>query len=243
MRLQWTLASLSLTIAALLYLGLPLEALSGFPLDPSSSYLSELAASDQPTSLLFRSTDLVAGGFVVLGCLLLRGRGGRSDRRRTATLLTLAVFGLGTIADVVFPMACAPSASARCAAADVAGRLGTVHMLHTASSMVALTAAATAAVLLLISVIRTPPGGTPAGDTSSARPRLVVLWVVVGVVIASSVVVTLLSVSSSATGVLPPGGGIAQRLQTAGISAMLVGTPFWLRVHDAGSTHRVALGL
>lgn len=235
MRLPWTIASLPLLIAAVLYLGLPLEAIVGFPLDPSRSYLSELAASDQPTSVVFRSTDLLAGGFVALGCLLMMGRGAPTNRLRTATLLALIVFGVGTIADVVFPMACATSASERCAAADVAGTLGTVHTLHTVSSSVALTAASVAAVLLLVTVAKASPEGIAPVGASSTRPRLLTVTVVVGVVVVSSAVVTVMSVSALTTGVLPPGGGVAQRLQTAGISAVVFGAPFWLRTRVTGA--------
>ena len=60
-----------LTLAGVLYAGVVLEAVVGWPLDPARSYLSELAALDQPTSGLFRSTDLVAGVLVVTGLVLL----------------------------------------------------------------------------------------------------------------------------------------------------------------------------
>ena len=228
MRLRFKIARCSLVLAALLYLGVPLETATGFPLDPTRSYLSELAASDQPNSSLFRIADAVAGGLVVLGCLVMAHRGVQRDRLRAATLLTLGVFGLGTIADVVVPMACAPSASERCAAADVAGTLGSVHALHTVASVIALTAAATTAVLLSLTAVKTPQGPGPLQDSSGSRRRVVCMYAVTGLVIASSVLVTAMSMSHAATGTLPFGGGIAQRAQTLGISVMLCGVPFWL---------------
>lgn len=236
MRLRFELACRSLTLAAVLYLGVPLETAVGFPLDPTRSYLSELAAPDQRSSSLFRIADAVAGGLVVLGCLVMAHRGVQRDRLREATLLALGVFGLGTIADVVFPMACAPSASVQCAAADVAGTLGPVHALHTVASVIALAAAATTAVLLLLTAVRTPREPGRLRVSSGLRRHVVCICAVTGLVIASSVVVTPMSMSNAATGTLPFGGGIAQRAQTLGISVMLCGVPFWLDRRSRGPT-------
>ena len=78
-----TAAQVLLTLAGVLYLGVVVEAAAGWPLDPARSYLSELAALDQATSPLFRSTD-VAAGTLVVGGLALLGTAYRLARRAGA---------------------------------------------------------------------------------------------------------------------------------------------------------------
>ncbi|OAN35827.1 hypothetical protein A4X17_00210 [Plantibacter sp. H53] len=225
-----TLPAVLLTSAAALYLGLPAEALLGFPLDPTRSYLSELAASDQPSSMVFRGLDLLAGALVLLACaVMFRRLHTTSDGLRTAMLASLALFGIGTMADVLFPMACAPSADARCAAADAAGTLGPAHLVHTAASASALAAASAVAAILLIMVARAARGLPTALGPSPSPRRSVAVTVVTVLVLVTSITVTALSLSGSATGVLPAGGGVVQRVQTMTICLMLTGVPHWLR--------------
>jgi hypothetical protein len=223
-----------MAVAAVLYLGVPAEALLGFPLDPTRAYLSELAAVDQPTSGLFRALDFLAGGMVVLGSLLLLcEREVSLHRSSIVAVIGLAGFGAGTVADVVFPMACAPSADARCAAADAAGTLGTTHVVHTISSATALAAACLTAVVLIVIVARaTGSQGARRGPARSGH-RAMVIVVVAVLVITSSVAVSLLAVLGNADGGLPAGGGVAQRLQTVTIAALLAGAPHWLRTQES----------
>jgi hypothetical protein len=219
-----------MAVAAVLYLGVPAEALLGFPLDPTRAYLSELAAVDQPTSGLFRALDFLAGGMVVLGSLLLLcEREVSLHRSSIVAVIGLAGFGAGTVADVVFPMACAPSADARCAAADAAGTLGTTHVVHTISSATALAAACLTAVVLIVIVAR----ATGSQGARRSGHRAMVIVVVAVLVITSSVAVSLLAVLGNADGGLPAGGGVAQRLQTVTIAALLAGAPHWLRTQES----------
>lgn len=57
-------------LGALTYTAWVLEVLVRTGLDPVRTYVSELAASDQPFGAFFRATDLVAGALVLAGAVL-----------------------------------------------------------------------------------------------------------------------------------------------------------------------------
>ncbi|MFZ5850040.1 MAG: DUF998 domain-containing protein [Actinomycetota bacterium] len=106
---------------------------AGSRLDPVHSVISDLAARDQPTSLLIRGGDVVGGLLVaVLAGLLWRqlppGRAGRGG------CAALAVFGLGGTMAGLVPMDCAISASGACRAQDLLGGGGGPDLLHAAAS-------------------------------------------------------------------------------------------------------------
>lgn len=203
-----------LLIAAVTYAGVPWEAVVGFPLDPSSSYLSELAAADQPYGLLFRALDASTGA-LVFGALALRSRTGSSSSRfARGAVVALAVFSGLTILDASSPMACATSTSDRCAAADAANTLGLAHQIHSVSSAGALVAVVASGVLLAFAV---------ASDRTRFRPiGREMVFAIVGALIAATVLVTVLAMLSAGEGKLLDGGGFAQRAQVLLISAYLV---------------------
>lgn len=202
-----------LVIAAIMYSGLPWEAAVGFPLDPSRSYLSELAARDQPSASLFRLLDASAG-VLILVALLVEPTRARARSLFTASAYALGLFAAFTIIDASSPMACATSASIACARADAANTLGAAHEIHTFSSAGALAAVLSSAVLLALAVVRERP-----------RRRPHERWVCVGVAAAlfsATVLVTVLAMCSTEGGRLVDGGGVAQRAQVILISAHLV---------------------
>ncbi|OKJ50212.1 hypothetical protein AMK27_34520 [Streptomyces sp. CB02009] len=59
-----------LALGALAYTAWVLEAVLRTGLDPVRTYVSELAASDQPFGTFFRATDLVSGALVLAGAVL-----------------------------------------------------------------------------------------------------------------------------------------------------------------------------
>ncbi|MEB4613704.1 DUF998 domain-containing protein [Leucobacter sp. M11] len=209
-----TTSLILLLAAAVTYAGVPWEALVGFPLDPARSYLSELAAVDQPTSPLFRMLDGLTGALIL--CALFLGRQKPRVRgTRSASAFTFAAFACLTLLDAASPMACATSASAQCAAADAANTLGTTHQVHTLSSSAALIAVLLSAILLAISVTR-----------DRAPARLLERWLVlggVGALTAVTIIVSVLAVRSMADGQLLDGGGYAQRAQVLLVSAYIAG--------------------
>ncbi|MEU7294640.1 DUF998 domain-containing protein [Streptomyces exfoliatus] len=70
-----------LALGALAYTAWVLEVVVGTGLDPVRTYVSELAAADQPLGGLFRATDLVAGVLVLTGAATwLAGRVATADR-------------------------------------------------------------------------------------------------------------------------------------------------------------------
>ena len=199
-----------LVFAAVLYLGVPYEAVAGYPLDPSRSYLSELAAADQPFAPLFRFLDGSAGVLTAIAAALLLFASPRWPLR--VPIAGLGVFGLGTLADVVFPMACASSASAVCARADAAGTLGIAHQVHTVTSVIALLGGVVAVVSLVVLVHRT--GVQPARTRFLATAGAALL-------IGATAAISVVALASTAEGTLPPGAGYVQRLQTVLLSVFL----------------------
>jgi len=106
--------------AGVLYCSLLLEAAAGYPLDVHQSFLSELGALDQATSLYARAMDLGAGVLLIVAAIL--GRPAARIHREVAGLLvSAAIFGAGTLFDSFSPMDCAPSASAACRATESNG--------------------------------------------------------------------------------------------------------------------------
>ncbi|MER5205312.1 DUF998 domain-containing protein [Streptomyces sp. NPDC002825] len=159
-------AGVLLALGALAYTAWLLEVLVRTGLDPVRTYVSELAAADQPLGGLFRATDLAAGLLVLTGALtgLASGRprrppdagvptrARRPGRARRPWLLTgwiaLAVFGAATAADSRLPLSCAPTADPECAARETAGLVPATHTAHAVSSSLAMTGALAALVAL-----------------------------------------------------------------------------------------------
>lgn len=208
-------AQVLLTLAGVLYAGVVLEAVVGWPLDPARSYLSELAALDQPTSGLFRSTDLVAGVLVVTGLVLL----GLAHRRRRAlghpaaslaqcvTAWALVGFGVATVADALLPLDCALSLG-ECAAREDAGSVSLAHQAHTYSSVASGVGSfvASAGVVWLARARRRSLLGLSARLAGALGP---VLGVVTGAI----------GLFGSP---LPVGTGIVQRVQVVAFAVVLV---------------------
>jgi hypothetical protein len=122
--------------AGVLYCSLLLEVAAGFPLDVHTSFLSELGARDQSTSLYARGMDLATGVLLLIAVLLARPAvRGRWELR--GLLISTATFGLGTLFDSFSPMDCAPSASAACRAAEANGQEGAPLVLHEVTSTLA----------------------------------------------------------------------------------------------------------
>ncbi|MFJ5674533.1 DUF998 domain-containing protein [Streptomyces sp. NPDC093097] len=111
--------------AALLYNWWLLEFALPTGLDPRHSYVSELYAADQPFRVLFSGLESGCALLVITGALLARSTPMGHGRWARAGWLSLAGLGLSSLADVLLPMACAPSVESGCEA---------VHPWHTATS-------------------------------------------------------------------------------------------------------------
>ncbi|MFJ2738288.1 DUF998 domain-containing protein [Streptomyces sp. NPDC087440] len=113
------LAAGSLGGAALLYNSWIIESAVRTPLDPRHSYVSELYAADQATRPLFAAFELGSAALLVAGALAWRRQGGGLG------WWALVGFGFSSVADVLFPLDCAPSLEPGCSA---------VHPVHTVTS-------------------------------------------------------------------------------------------------------------
>ncbi|MGJ3509780.1 DUF998 domain-containing protein [Enemella sp. A6] len=153
MTISSRVAGACLTFAALCHLSWLTEFVSGSRLPVRTSYVSELFALGQPWSQWLRFGDVLAGTAVLVAAILLLSARLRDRRARllepgAVGLLGLGLFGAGTITDALLPMACTPSVSAACAAAEKAGTVPLHHQLHTVSSSVATTGAVAGFLLL-----------------------------------------------------------------------------------------------
>ncbi|MEU3693743.1 DUF998 domain-containing protein [Streptomyces narbonensis] len=147
-------AAALLGLGALAYTSWVLEVLVRTGLDPVRTYVSELAAADQPLGGLFRATDLVAGLLVLAGALAGLAAGGRRGRWALGGWIALAVFGAATAVDSRLPLSCAPTADPECAARETAGLVPATHTAHAVSSSLAVTGAIAAMVALTVAARR-----------------------------------------------------------------------------------------
>ncbi|MER5962594.1 DUF998 domain-containing protein [Streptomyces sp. NPDC002057] len=164
-----------LALGALAYTAWVLEVLVETGLDPVRTYVSELAAADQPLGGLFRATDLVAGVLVLAGAVTgLVGTGRHGTGRRASGggaegagaargprepwaivgWIALAVFGAATAVDSRLPLSCAPTVDPECAARETAGLVPATHTAHAVSSGLAMTGALVALVALTVAARR-----------------------------------------------------------------------------------------
>ncbi|WP_435970458.1 DUF998 domain-containing protein [Streptomyces sp. Qhu_M48] len=146
-----------LALGALAYTAWVLEVLVRTGLDPVRTYVSELAAADQPLGGLFRATDLLAGVLVLAGAVTgLVGTGARPSREPWAFggWIALAAFGAATAVDSRLPLSCAPTADPECAARETAGLVPATHTAHAVSSGLAMTGALVALVALTVAARR-----------------------------------------------------------------------------------------
>lgn len=199
-----------LITAGVLYMGVPFEWLTGSALDPSRSFLSELAAADQPHHVLFRTLDVLAAILTFMALLIMR-------RPRWCRLLPigrmgLGLFALGTFFDAMFPMTCAVSASASCAAADAAGQFGAAEQIHLITSMLAGLGPIITAVCLTLAVRK----GTHPGTWR------MITWVSTILLLVATAASSIITAASLDQGALPAGGGYAQRAQIALVSVLLM---------------------
>ncbi|MFF6774751.1 DUF998 domain-containing protein [Streptomyces sp. NPDC012637] len=147
-------AAALLGLGALAYTAWVLEVVVRTGLDPVRTYVSELAAADQPLGGLFRATDLTAGLLVLAGALT--GLSLAGSRRPWTALgwLALAVFGAATVADSRLPLSCTPTVDPECAARETAGLVPATHTAHAVSSTLAMLGALTAMVALTVAARR-----------------------------------------------------------------------------------------
>ncbi|MGW0567938.1 DUF998 domain-containing protein [Streptomyces tauricus] len=200
-----------LSLAALIYSAWVMEVVLPTALPPAHTYVSELAATDQPYTTLFRTADLVAGVLAAAAATLLSVRTRTRTRMQTRTRprggpvtrtgrVALLLFGVATAVDSRLPLSCTPTTDPECAAREAGGLVPWTHDAHTVSSTVAL-----CAILVAMATL-----------TRTARfgPALLALEL-------AATVWTLAAVAALEAGHDGWGLGIAQRLQVGVIAIWL----------------------
>ncbi|MFD9908148.1 DUF998 domain-containing protein [Streptomyces sp. NPDC059063] len=221
-----------LTLGALAYTSWALEAFLPTGLSPLRTYVSELAAEDQPYGAFFRGVDFAAGVLVCAGAggALLRPRAAALPGVRHPGVLAvagwagIALFGAATAADSRLPLSCAPTVDAACAAREEAGQVPWAHSAHTVSSGVAVTGAVIGMLLLTAAVRRDAPGA------AGVRRAFAVLLAVE----LAATVWTLAAITAFYAGHGTWALGIGQRLQVLTIAVFLA-VVAWLVRAGAGT--------
>lgn len=154
---RWvTVAAAVGLLASLAYSSFPLQWVVGSRLSVIRSYVSELSVAGQPEAMVFRVGDTIGGvGLVVLAAGLAASCA-RGSRRAVAAAIALAITGLSSAADGLWPMPCAPSADPVCRAQDRSTLTAQLTQTHTLASLLEFTAAVIAAVLFGTVLLRLP---------------------------------------------------------------------------------------
>ncbi|RLU99476.1 hypothetical protein CTZ27_15065 [Streptomyces griseocarneus] len=175
--------ALLLALSAVLYAAWLAESLLDTGEDPVRTYVSELAAGQQPYHALFQATDLASGLCALLaGVLALL----YIERRRWSVtgFAALAVFGADTAVESRCPLTCALAGDPACTALDAAGRLPTVDTVHAVTSAVAVVSAITA----LLALTAAARGGLPWPLLARFGPRLNVALFAAGLWVGGAVI-------------------------------------------------------
>ncbi|WP_327283150.1 MULTISPECIES: DUF998 domain-containing protein [unclassified Streptomyces] len=150
--------ALLIGLGAAAYTAWVLEVVLSTGLNPIETYVSELAAQDQPLGGLFRATDFTAGLLAFAGGLLaLVGLLRRAASRRPWSIAGWAgvtLFGAATAADAWLPLSCTPTVDPVCAARETAGLVPATHQAHAVSSSLAMTGALVGIVALTVAARR-----------------------------------------------------------------------------------------
>jgi len=186
-------------------------------LDPVNSMISELEVPGQPLSWFFRGASLLSGLAAFAFALGLRPRipAGKDGR---LGCLALALFGLAGAADALFPMDCAPSASAVCLRADEDQPLNWLLQAHTWFDV-----AGSVAVLVSLWFLGRHLMHHPAWRRASAITRAGFAGLA-----AVSVVLTVMSARYL------PGVGVVQRFEVLAVSCWLLALTLAVRRRAPG---------
>ncbi|MGW0749483.1 DUF998 domain-containing protein [Streptomyces sp. NPDC002587] len=156
-RTAWPVAVL-IGLGAAAYTAWVLEVVLSTGLNPIETYVSELAAQNQPLGGLFRATDFTAGLLAFTGGLLALLRLVRHVESRRPWAVTgwagITLFGAATAADAWLPLSCAPTVDPVCAARETAGLVPATHQAHAVSSSLAMTGALVGLVALTVAARR-----------------------------------------------------------------------------------------
>ena len=205
MDIRRVVAAICLILAGLLYSAWVAEFFLDTGLDPTTSFLSELDARDQPYREFFSTADVVTGSLMILAAIL----GFLATPRRRLVVsgwVASGIFGIATIADAKLPLECVAADDPSCPI-EPSGLFPQLHHLHALTSTVAVFAIFTVMIAFTVAAF---------------RHRLYPLLRTLGlaVLIVTTLATAWLLIADNLPGEY--GLGIAQRIQVGGMSAYLV---------------------
>ena len=228
-----------ITVGAVFYSSFLIEIIAGYPLPPTRAFLSELAARNQATSPLLRTTDMIAGlCFTIAGLLAIsprltprkhlpsspslrhhrlsyaRAYMNLAEHWREYVSIGFLIAGIATILDSIFPMDCAES-SPSCASYIAAGAASISHHIHAVTSSFA-----------GLGIMIIAGGAIAAWRKNHGRMAVILRWIAWGVVVTMLTQIMALALGWPI--------GIVQRLQVVLTVVMFIVVAFLV----AGSAHQ-----
>lgn len=135
MDIRRVVVAICLILAGLLYSAWVAEFFLDTGLDPTTSFLSELDARDQPYREFFSTADVVTGSLMVFAAIL--GFLATPRRRLVVTgWVASGIFGIATIADAKLPLECVAADDPSCPI-EPSGLFPQLHHLHALTSTIA----------------------------------------------------------------------------------------------------------
>jgi hypothetical protein len=130
LRLQFYL----LVIGIALYNNWLLGIFLNWRLTSDGATISELSVKGQPSAMVFRVLDVLAG-LALLGGMGLIIKLAKTPWQKVVAAIAMIAFGLGTIIDALVPLDCSAVLSRTCAQYEQIGRLNGFHLFHISESL------------------------------------------------------------------------------------------------------------
>ena len=201
------LAALLIAVAGICYSSWVLEFLWASPLDPMTSFLSELDAAHRPHRGVYVAGDVITGTSAILACvLMLIPRPQVRGVVPLTTVIAFGAFGASTVADALLPIECIPGIDPNCPS-EPSGLLPQLHHVHALTSTLA-----------VFSIFITMIAGTIAAHRDQIWPLLRRVGLAVFVIVALATIWMLAADNLHGDFRL----GLAQRIQVGGMTVWVV---------------------
>jgi hypothetical protein len=125
------LGAVLLAVAAVAYSAWLIELFLPDRLSLLNAYVSEYSANGQPYRTLFRTTDMISAGCLLLAAFSV----GRTVRDSRWVVIGLAVLGVAVLADANFTLDCASALSEACREAKEQGAVSFADHMHIVTSV------------------------------------------------------------------------------------------------------------
>ncbi len=137
---------------------------------------SELVVNGQPSAIVFRIADILAGLLLLLGIGSIVSSA-HNQKQKFVLKFAMLVLGLSTIVEVFIPLDCLPALSSLCAQKERVGLLSWQHSFHIIESLVVYSLMFLLP-LTAVRALRSQPKARRLVNLSWALMAIMVLWAV-----------------------------------------------------------------